>query len=141
MQYDTGNYMSDLLPHIHVACAVIKMDGLILATQRSATMSLPLKWEFPGGKLEEGESPEQCLQRELQEELAISVRVGQALPLATHSYPAFKVTLYPFFCDSLEGTMILHEHSAACWLPPHELPNLDWAEADWPIISQLAHHL
>lgn len=141
MQYDTDSAMPDKIPHIHVACAIIQMDGLILATQRSATMSLPLKWEFPGGKLEAGESPEQCLQRELQEELAITVRVGQGLPPVTHSYPAFTVTLYPFFCDSLEGTMILHEHSAACWLTPHELPTLDWAEADWPIISQLADQL
>lgn len=133
--------MSDLLPHIHVACAIIKKDGLILATQRSATMSLPRKWEFPGGKLEAGESPEQCLQRELQEELAISVRVGQGLEPVTHRYSTFVVTLYPFECDNLQGSMILHEHSAACWLSPHELPTLDWAEADLPIITLLAHQL
>lgn len=133
--------MSDKLPHIHVACAIIKKDGLILATQRSASMSLPLKWEFPGGKLEAGESPEQCLQRELREELAITVRVGQGLEPVIHGYPTFTVTLYPFLCDNLQGNMILHEHSAACWLAPHELPTLDWAEADLPIISFLASHL
>ena len=132
--------MSDKLPHIHVACAIIKNDGLILATQRSATMSLPLKWEFPGGKLEAGESPEQCLQRELQEELAIFVRIGQGLKPITHRYSTFVVTLYPFECDNLQGSMILHEHSAACWLAPDELPTLDWAEADLPIITLLAHH-
>ncbi|WP_277057487.1 (deoxy)nucleoside triphosphate pyrophosphohydrolase [Trichlorobacter lovleyi] len=130
--------MSDKLSHIHVACAIIKKDGLILATQRSATMSLPLKWEFPGGKLETGESAEQCLQRELQEELGIVVRVGAGLEPLTHCYPTFTVTLHPFLCDTLQGQMILHEHSAACWLAPHELATLDWAEADWPIISLLA---
>lgn len=129
--------MPDKIPHIHVACAVIKKDGLILATQRSSAMSLPLKWEFPGGKLEAGETPEQCLLRELQEELGITVRVGQGLEPVTHSYPAFKVTLYPFLCDQPQGSIILHEHSDACWLEPNELPELDWAEADLPIISQL----
>ena len=131
--------MSDKLPHIHVACAIIKKNGLILATQLSATMSLPLKWEFPGGKLEAGESPETCLQRELQEELGITVRVEQGLEPVTHKYPTFVVTLYPFACENLQGDMILHEHSAVCWLSPHELPTLDWAEADLPIITLLAH--
>lgn len=131
--------MIGLMPHIQVACAIIKKDGLILATQRSATMSLPLKWEFPGGKLEAGESPEACLQRELREELGITVRVGQGLEPVTYKYPTFVVTLYPFACDNLQGSMILHEHSASCWLPPHELPTLDWAEADLPIITLLAH--
>lgn len=129
--------MSDKLPHIHVACAIIKKNGLILATQRSATMSLPLKWEFPGGKLEAGESPETCLQRELQEELGITVRVEQGLEPVTHKYPTFVVTLYPFACENLQGDMILHEHRASCWLAPHELPTLDWAEADVPIITLL----
>lgn len=131
--------MTDLMHHIHVACAIIKKDGLILATQRSASMSLPLKWEFPGGKLEAGESPEICLQRELLEELGITVRVGERLEPITHQYPTFTVTLYPFLCDGLQGSMVLHEHSASCWLAPHELPTLDWAEADWPIITLLAH--
>ena len=130
--------MLDASPHIHVACAIIKKDGAILATQRSAAMSLPLKWEFPGGKLEAGESLEECLQRELQEELGITVRIGQGLEPVTHCYPAFTVTLYPFFCDMLQGTLVLHEHSDACWLAPHELPALDWADADWPIILRLA---
>lgn len=129
--------MSTTTPAIQVACAVIKMDGLILATQRSATMSLPLKWEFPGGKLEAGETAEECLKRELLEELGITVRVGQRLEPVTYCYQTFTVTLHPFLCDQLQGRMILHEHSNACWLAPHELSTLDWAEADWPIISCL----
>ena len=129
--------MAETIPHLQVACAIIRQNGLILATQRSARMSLPLKWEFPGGKLEPGESPSACLVRELHEELAIRVRVGQGLEPVTHSYPSFKVTLHPFLCDQLQGHMILHEHSDACWLAPHELTSLDWAEADWPIIFRL----
>lgn len=130
--------MSCPTPHIHVACGIVQQNGLILATQRSATMSLPMKWEFPGGKLEAGETAEECLVRELQEELGITVRVGQALDPVTHQYATFTVTLYPFWCDQPEGELILHEHLASCWLLPSELPGLDWAEADWPIISLLA---
>lgn len=130
--------MTIQLPHIHVACGIIQHDGLILATQRSATMSLPLKWEFPGGKLEEGESPQVCLVRELQEELGVSVTIGEGLSPLTHSYPSFRVTLYPFLCHQLQGSITLHEHSDARWLSPTDLPQLDWAEADLPIIRMLA---
>jgi 8-oxo-dGTP diphosphatase len=129
--------MLNQTPHLHVACAIIQQNGLILATQRSATMSLPLKWEFPGGKLEAGESAQDCLVRELQEELGVSVRVGQGLTPLTHNYPDFRVTLHPFCCDQLEGDLTLHEHNAVRWLPLDELAGLDWLEADRPIIEQL----
>jgi 8-oxo-dGTP diphosphatase len=129
--------MSIQLPHIHVACAIIQQDGLILAAQRSSTMSLPLKWEFPGGKLEAGESPQVCLLRELNEELGISVTISEELPPHTHSYVSFTVTLYPFLCHQLQGSIILHEHNDARWLTLTDLPLLDWAEADLPIIQAL----
>lgn len=120
--------------HFHVTCAIIEKDGLILAAQRSSSMSLPLKWEFPGGKIDCGETPEECLCRELLEEMNIALRVGQSLPTTTHHYPAFTVTLYPFVCSIDSGEMILHEHAAIAWLPPEELQTLDWAEADLPVI-------
>ena len=87
---------TDSKKHIHVACALIERDGLVLAAQRSAVMNLPLKWEFPGGKLEAGESAVECLQRELVEEMGVIIAVGRPLPLHTHSYDSFTVTLYPF---------------------------------------------
>jgi 8-oxo-dGTP diphosphatase len=121
--------------HLHVACALIERDGLVLAAQRSAAMNLPLKWEFPGGKLEPGESPETCLQRELLEELGVAAIVSRPLPRHTHSYDSFTVTLYPFVCTIVSGEISLHEHAAITWLPPEELHNLDWAEADWPVIE------
>ena len=107
----------------------------MLATQRSATMSLPFKWEFPGGKIEPGESPEDCLRRELVEELGLLVNVGSALPPHTYHYDTFTVTLYPFICSIDSGALILHEHAAVTWLPSEELHALDWAEADLPIIE------
>lgn len=124
--------------HVHVAGALIERDGLVLAAQRSAAMNLPLKWEFPGGKLEAGESPQECLQRELVEEMGVTIAIGRALPSHTHSYDSFTVTLYPFFATILSGQITLHEHAAIVWLPPEELHTLDWAEADWPVLETYA---
>jgi len=122
--------------HLHVACAIIERDGRVLAAQRSATMTLPLKWEFPGGKIEAGESPEECLTRELMEELGVTVLVGAALPPATHGYPDFTVTLYPFTCRLAGGIITPHEHHALTWIEPRHMPKLDWAAADLPVISE-----
>jgi 8-oxo-dGTP diphosphatase len=117
-----------------VACAIIEQDGKVLAAQRSERMSLPLKWEFPGGKINDLESPEACLVREVMEELGLLVTVGRALPKASHAYADFSVTLFPFLCTIAAGTLTLHEHKAVRWLPPAGLASLDWAEADLPII-------
>ena len=124
------------MKHIHVACAIIEIGGKVLCTQRSESMSLPLKWEFPGGKIDEGESPEECLKRELNEELGIEAFVSQPHPTTTHQYPSFSVTLYPFICEIISGEITLHEHNAMIWLPIKELHTLDWAKADWPVIEE-----
>lgn len=122
-------------PHLHVACAIIEHNGKVLAAQRSETMNLPLKWEFPGGKLELGETPEQCLVREVREELALEIGIGPALPIASHSYETFRVTLYPYICSLRNGGMTLHEHRAVAWMEPERMVELDWAEADLPVIA------
>lgn len=127
--------------HIHVACAIIEHDGLTLAARRSVKMSLPLKWEFPGGKIDAGESGKACLVRELREEMGVQIAVGRSLGAFTHGYPAFTVTLYPFLCRIISGEIILHEHAEIAWLSPEALPRLDWAEADIPVIEEyLAQH-
>jgi len=123
------------MKNLQVACAIIERDGKVLAAQRSERMSLPLKWEFPGGKINEQERPEACLVREVMEELGLTVTVGTALPTANHAYPDFSVTLYPFLCTIAAGTLMLHEHKTIKWLPPTRLASLDWAEADLPIIA------
>jgi len=125
------------MKHIHVSCAIIEKDGKILATQRSENMSLPLKWEFPGGKIKDDEQAEECLQRELLEELGIEVDIMRSLATITHQYPTFTVTLYPFICKIKDGSITLHEHKAFTWLPPERLHELDWADADIPLIQSL----
>lgn len=120
---------------IRVACAVIEDAGKVLAAQRSETMNMPLKWEFPGGKLHEGESAEECLARELMEELGIRVRIERALPPVFHCYQEFAIELIPFVCSLAGGSLILTEHRAIAWLSPHQLPELDWPAADIPVIA------
>lgn len=122
--------------HLHVACAIIEKEGKILAAQRSAITTLPLKWEFPGGKIEAGESPEECLQRELNEELGVSVHINSAFSPSTHSYPDFTVTLYPFSCRVSEGIITMYEHHSLAWIEPERMSELDWAAADLPVISE-----
>lgn len=124
-----------LLPHLHVTCAIIEREGLVLAAQRSAVMSMPLKWEFPGGKINPGEAPAACLHRELREELGIWAGIGLPLPLCTYSYPGFTITLYPFLCTIESGEIGLHEHLAVRWLRPDELMMLDWTAADVPVLE------
>ena len=107
--------------HLHVTCAIIEQDGCVLVAQRSCTMAMPLKWEFPGGKIKPGETPEHCLCREIAEELTLKVVVHHALAEVIHAYPDFTITLYPFVCTILSGTIILREHAAVTWLPREEL--------------------
>ncbi len=120
---------------LHVACALIEHGGLVLSVRRSATMSLPLKWEFPGGKIEHGESAAGCLRRELREELGVEVEIGTALPTTAHDYPEFSVVLYPFRCWITAGEPTLHEHAEARWLSPADLFTVDWAAADLPVLD------
>ncbi len=121
--------------HIHVACGIIERGGMVLAARRGAGKEMALKWEFPGGKIESGESAEECVRRELREEMGISVAVRAALPSSTHDYPDFSVTLYPVVCAITSGEIVLNEHAAIKWLAPEDLPGLDWAEADFPVID------
>jgi len=127
--------------YMRVACAIIERNGLVLAAQRSAAMSMPLKWEFPGGKIKPDESPEKCLCRELAEELDVKIAIEQPLAPTTHEYPAATVTLYPFVCSIVAGEIKLNEHAAITWLSPSALFALDWAEADLPVLAAYCRQL
>ncbi|MBS1603208.1 MAG: (deoxy)nucleoside triphosphate pyrophosphohydrolase [Bacteroidetes bacterium] len=122
---------------IIVVCGVILNEGKVLAAQRSATMSLPLKWEFPGGKLNPNESEEDGLKRELQEELNITVSLGKRLTPSPYDYGNIKIELIPIVGHYLEGKIILREHLQIGWFEAKELLALDWAPADLPIVQEL----
>ena len=123
---------------IPVTCALIIRGDKVLCTQRSEEMHLPGKWEFPGGKIEKGESPEECLVREIREELAIEIKVLDRLSPAFHSYNGKDtVRLLPFVCVWESGFIHLHEHQEYRWSDRMGLLELDWAKADLPIVSEL----
>lgn len=113
-----------------VSCAIIRRGSEILAVRRPAGAKNGGKWEFPGGKLEPGEAAEDCLRRELREELEIEVVLREALPAYRHDYPDFSIRLLPFVCELAGGDPVLREHSQARWAEPAELRGIDWAEAD-----------
>jgi 8-oxo-dGTP diphosphatase len=127
--------------HISVTCAIIERDGFVLAAQRNEAMSMPLKWEFPGGKVHDGESREDCLVREILEELNVLVNIRHPMAPVKYDYDVFSITLYPFICAIAGGEIILHEHRAIKWMTPAELPSLDWAEADIPVVSEYLKRL
>lgn len=122
---------------LHVTCAIIQHENKILICQRSVTMKLPLKWEFPGGKIEAGESREACLQREIHEELGIDIQIVQEMSMVEYHYPDFSICLYPFLCTMTGGRLHATEHAQAILVDAAELLNYDWAEADMPIVNEL----
>ncbi|SDE77624.1 8-oxo-dGTP diphosphatase [Mucilaginibacter pineti] len=120
---------------IKVTCAlIVDEQDRVLAAQRSKKMSLPLKWEFPGGKIEPNETAENCLVREIKEELNIEVQISKELPSNIHTYPKMTIELIPFICKHINGDIILREHANFQWLCKNELLALDWADADVPIV-------
>lgn len=118
-----------------VVGAVIIKDGLVLCAQRGPQGSLPGLWEFPGGKIEQDESPAAALEREIREELECIVEVGSEITTTTHAYDFGDVTLTTFYCSLLAGTPTLTEHVAIKWLRPGELDTIPWAPADIPAVD------
>ena len=121
---------------INVTCAIIIKDNKILVTQRSEKMKLPLKWEFPGGKLEFNESEIDCVRREIKEELNIEIEVLKKLSSCVFDYGIFKINLIPFTANYTSGEILLSEHKNYKLLDKTELINLDWADADLPIVEE-----
>lgn len=120
-----------------VICAIITIDGKILAVQRSRKMSLPMKWEFPGGKIEPAETEVECIKREIREELNIEIEIVDRLAPSFHSYPTFTIELIPYTANYVSGELKLKEHNSYLLLNRDELDKLDWAEADWPIVYEV----
>ena len=121
---------------INVTCAIILFDNKILVTQRSEKMKLPFKWEFPGGKLEENETEIDCIKREIKEEINIDIEIIKKLSDNIFDYGTFKINLTPFIANYISGEILLSEHKDYKLLDKSELLNLDWAEADLPIVAE-----
>lgn len=118
---------------IEVVAAVILKDKQVLATQRGYG-DLQGRWEFPGGKIEVGEDRTTALSREIQEELDVSIVVGEFLTTVEYDYPNFHLIMHAYQCE-LQGEFHLQEHSAARWLTKETLYDVDWLEADLPIVE------
>lgn len=117
-----------------VAAAVVS-DGKVLATQRGYG-EWKGWWEFPGGKVEAGESMEEALRRELREELSLGVEVGECLATVDYDYASFHLTMHLYRCTPL-GTMALHEHSDARWLDSRSLTSVEWLPADRGVLPKV----
>lgn len=124
--------------NIHVVAAVITMDGKILCAQRGNTKTLANMWEFPGGKIEAGETPKEALIRELKEEMHCTITVGEQVEHTVYEYDFGIVHLTTYYSKITSGDIVLTEHAAIKWLKPEELASLDWAPADIPAIEKIA---
>ena len=119
---------------VKVVAAIIAEKGRIFATQRGYG-EFKDGWEFPGGKIEEGETPQQALVREIQEELDTEVEVGDLLGTVEYDYPTFHLSMQCFLCKIKSGSLNLKEHEAARWLAEDELDSVDWRPADIEVLE------
>lgn len=120
-----------------VAIAIVLRAGKILICQRSAGIPLAGYWEFPGGKLKPGESPQQCLLREVREEVALMVHIGQALTPVDYDYPHARLRLHPFLCHHESGEVERRASQAAQWIEPRALRDYPFPPANAPLIDQI----
>ena len=125
---------------VHVVAAVIRDGDRVFATQRGYGEHKD-GWEFPGGKIEPGETPQQALVREIREELDTLVRVGELLTTVEHDYPAFHLSMQCFLCEIAAGTPLLREHEAARWLKAEELDSVAWLPADRPVAALIREQM
>lgn len=121
---------------VHVVAAIIRKDGKIFATQRGYG-EFKDSWEFPGGKVEEGETKEAALIREIREELDTEISIGEQVAHVEYDYPKFHLSMECFWAEVVSGNLVLKEHKAARWLSGKELDSVDWLPADLELIRRL----
>ena len=128
------------MKQIEVVAAIIQKENRIFATQRGYGEWKDW-WEFPGGKMEIGEAPEEALKREIREELSTEISIDELLCTVEYDYPKFHLTLHCYLCSLLQNTLSLNEHEAARWLTKEELNSVKWLPADLEVIELLSRRL
>ena len=128
------------MKNIKVAAAIICNENRILATQRGYG-EFKDRWEFPGGKIEINETPEEALRREVMEELDVKVRIEEPFCAVEYDYPTFHLSMTCFICSLTEGKLTLKEHESAKWLSTEELDTVEWLPADMEILTMLKEKL
>ena len=128
------------MKQIEVVAAIIQQENRIFATQRGYGEWKDW-WEFPGGKMEIGEAPEEALKREIREELSTEISIDELLCTVEYDYPKFHLTLHCYLCSLLQKTLYLNEHEAARWLTKEELNSVKWLPADLEVIELLSRRL
>lgn len=121
---------------IPVVCAIIERDDKVLAAKRGRATTNAGLWEFPGGKVDDGELPADALKREIREELGIDIDCGQRLQSVFYSYPWINIELIPFLATIKAGEPVAHEHEAICYMNKAELHTIQWAPADVLVIEK-----
>ena len=122
---------------VKVVAGVIEKEGRVLIVRRGANDTLAGKWEFPGGKIEPGETAEEALRRELREELGIETEIGAFLCSSAYEYPHISIELLAYLVKHLSGEMTLHVHDAAAWVLSDELDGYDFPEANRKVIQEM----
>lgn len=125
---------------LKVTCAIIIHKGKILVAQRNARSEHPLKWEFPGGKLNPDETVEECIIREIREELEIEIEIRESMVSVKHDYGFKQIELIPFICIVKSGEINLYEHYDFKWVTFSNLEEIDFAEADKKLIQEQANN-
>ena len=125
---------------IRVVAAVIRKDDKIFATQRGYG-ELKGGWEFPGGKIEDGETPQEALKREIEEELDTEILVGELIDTIEYDYPTFHLSMDCFWCEIVEGRLVLKEHEAARWLDRKTMDDVEWLPADVTLVGKIKEAL
>ena len=125
-----------MMKKIEVVAAIIRKDDKIFATQRGYG-DFKDGWEFPGGKVEPGETPEAALKREIREELSTEISVDSFVCTVDYDYPQFHLTMHCYYCSLLDEALRLNEHEAARWLTKEQLDSVDWLPADLEVVEDI----